>query len=1067
MSATFEIVRIAKNGGPLSKFISLDANGKLLSDGSACIMSSGVAERARYASLTAFAETISGCSAHEAIALGRLRSDLPDQVTITTKENLRNGPSAPQVPDNCTPQAPLIARTADYIQYADQQPALALIDIDTKGMPTHVRERIASLGGYGYALMSVLPELGTVGWVARGSTSSGISRADTGEALPGSDGFHAYVLITDGGDSKRFLHTLHNRLWLAGLGWMTIGAGGQLLERSLADKTVWAPERLVFEGPPTLVAPLVQASRNASIKEGPPLDTAKACPDLFVEERAKLNELHARERVRLKPDAAAARVAYVESRALEIARGDSRDVASQADRRTAERVCEGNLLSTLALPFDDPLLAGMTVAHVLADPARFEGETLADPLEGPAYGSCKAKVMLRRDGSPWIHSFAHGRTIYSLFHDADTLRKLLSRTRTDEAVATFAKVILAADLEPGEKTELRKLASTLSGAGVRELDRAEKEAREARDVLLAQETRERHEAARRDSRWRLPLPPPDAERLPLMQQLDRIMAVDPAPALRDLDGWPVEIRCRPPAGMHELGTEDTPAPEMPLITRHNKFTLQHEIERHVEFVSRDKDGLSRSVALHAVFIDHYLNFRDSIVPRVAAVVTTPVVLSGGVLYAPDGLDRARRVVFQIDPLIRCFLPSKAECGPEAAAAAIKFPADDWMADVATDFAGKCVLIGMAATILQRTLLPERPAFILSGGKRGSGKTTTLTMVAAGATGKRPPAAAWSDDRNERRKALLGYLLEGPPLIAWDNIPLGTSISCPHLEKALTSPEYVDRVLGGNATATAPAYSVMTMTGNNIEAVGDLASRTLRCRFDVNRADPENRNFRHRDPVGWTLANRSSILAALYLLLMSNPSTQVENAPTRFKTWWRLVGAAVEHGARCLGRGPISFKDMFEESESESETENKDQGVLVAFLTLTRDGAHGWFTAADIAGLLGIMPALNPSVKAVAAPEDMKQRIREYIAPANVRGAVLIDTKNIGKNLKSLTGKPICVTDDATLKIVKDVMVEGETRKTVGAIMGEAKSITLKLVRLEDRDRKAKHATGHYMVEAIA
>jgi hypothetical protein len=49
---------------------------------------------------------------------------------------------------------------------------------------------------------------------------------------------------------------------------------------------------------------------------------------------------------------------------------------------------------------------------VLANPDRFVGETLADPLEGIEYGRCKAKIMRRADGSLWIHSFAHGRTVY-------------------------------------------------------------------------------------------------------------------------------------------------------------------------------------------------------------------------------------------------------------------------------------------------------------------------------------------------------------------------------------------------------------------------------------------------------------------------------------------------------------------------------------------------------------------------------------------------------------------------------------------------------------------------------
>ena len=59
---------------------------------------------------------------------------------------------------------------------------------------------------------------------------------------------------------------------------------------------------------------------------------------------------------------------------------------------------------------------------MLADPERYVGATLADPLEGVDYGTGKAKFMRRADGTPWIHSFAHGRTVYELKLAAETVR---------------------------------------------------------------------------------------------------------------------------------------------------------------------------------------------------------------------------------------------------------------------------------------------------------------------------------------------------------------------------------------------------------------------------------------------------------------------------------------------------------------------------------------------------------------------------------------------------------------------------------------------------------------------
>jgi hypothetical protein len=56
----FEIVGLTKNGGPLTKRISLAPDGTLHSDGSACIMSEGAASRSRFGNLPEFAHYISG-----------------------------------------------------------------------------------------------------------------------------------------------------------------------------------------------------------------------------------------------------------------------------------------------------------------------------------------------------------------------------------------------------------------------------------------------------------------------------------------------------------------------------------------------------------------------------------------------------------------------------------------------------------------------------------------------------------------------------------------------------------------------------------------------------------------------------------------------------------------------------------------------------------------------------------------------------------------------------------------------------------------------------------------------
>jgi hypothetical protein len=591
-----EITRLVKSGGPLTKRISIDVNGLLHSDGSACVMSSGRAQRARFDSLYTFASTIADLGPSEAIALGALRHDLPDQVEIETKARLNTLSGSATLP--------LIARTSDYIIYQPNRAALALIDIDTKGMSIAVKERITTLGGYWHALVSVLPDLERAARVLRPSTTTEISRADTGEALPGSAGMHVYLLVKDGLDIERFLRTLHACCWLRGLGCMMVGAGGQLLERSLVDRMVYAPERLVFAAAPILEPPLVQdqASRKPEVIDGHPFDTRAACLDPTIVEKARLRDLRVAEVRRLAPDAEKAKSQFIQRQAIRLA--DRTGCSLAAARNVAERQTSGILLPDVALPLDTPEFDGVTVRDVLTDPERFVGATLADPLEGLDYGRCKAKIMRRKDGSCWIKSFAHGHTTYELKHDAASMEIAIRSGDPTEALDRFVRLLLVVDLTPTEEQRLRDLTSELSGIKARALGAKVKAAREQQTQERAQETRNSHADESRDKRLRLSVPLSDGERLPVLRMLDEVLnnTGEEVPPIRDIDGHPVEVRCRPPVALHELSADGSnaaepeksrlPPPALPLLTRHTKYTLSHEIERHIAFAARSRTGRS-------------------------------------------------------------------------------------------------------------------------------------------------------------------------------------------------------------------------------------------------------------------------------------------------------------------------------------------------------------------------------------------------------------------------------------------------------------------------------------------
>jgi hypothetical protein len=430
-----------------------------------------------------------------------------------------------------------------------------------------------------------------------------------------------------------------------------------------------------------------------------------------------------------------------------------------------------------------------------------------------------------------------------------------------------------------------------------------------------------------------------------------------------------------------------PAPEQWTICRLNEMQLAELIEQHIDYVTTGEDP--RSVHLPMPFVRHYLNRDDGALPTLVAIATSPIVLADGNLLAPDGLDKLRGIAFIIPDELRSAMPTREQCTPRAAGFAMRFLCDEWLCDVNTDYAGKCTIIAAALTLIERSLLPDRPAFFVTAGRRGGGKTTTLKMLIMAVTGILPAAATWSKNEDERRKALLSYFMSGLPYILWDNIPRGTNISCPHIERSCTSAMYADRKLGVSEVVATAATTIHLFTGNNIGARGDLASRSLKIQLEVNRSDPENRKFTHPDIIGWTEDHRVELMNAFYTILLANPQlATARDAPskTRFKMWWRIVGSAIEHAAQQDGH-ELDFQSLFLDQEGEDE----DSTSLADALDIMLRNFDKSFRATDVGVFIN-----NASNDAT---------LREFLYP-NAPPTHAATAKSVGKQLKKHVGNPV-------------------------------------------------------------
>jgi hypothetical protein len=348
--------------------------------------------------MQSLADLINSFKSNEAYALGRLKDGLPDRVRVVVAEELRklNGAGGPSV----------IARTKNYIAFNEGEPGIVLLDFDRKGMSEAAARRLEECGDLWGPLCEILPALETVACVERASTSSGLRNRETG-----SGGRHIVIPVLDAADIPRFLSDLHDRSWLKGLGWGMVSAAGSFLERSVIDKSVGSPQRLIFEGAPIVEPPLEQNGRNAVAHDGYVLDTRSLLP-LTDDEKARVRGLKAAEEHRLLPERQEARARWSVGHIarLTAAGMPEAEAHAQVDRWIDRQELSG----AFPLPFDDPKIAGATVADVLAVPDKFIGKTMCDPFEGRDYGRGKAILYRRSNGSLFIKSFAHGGVAYEL-----------------------------------------------------------------------------------------------------------------------------------------------------------------------------------------------------------------------------------------------------------------------------------------------------------------------------------------------------------------------------------------------------------------------------------------------------------------------------------------------------------------------------------------------------------------------------------------------------------------------------------------------------------------------------
>ncbi|MBP6869809.1 hypothetical protein KBC04_02925 [Candidatus Babeliales bacterium] len=211
-----------------------------------------------------------------------------------------------------------------------------------------------------------------------------------------------------------------------------------------------------------------------------------------------------------------------------------------------------------------------------------------------------------------------------------------------------------------------------------------------------------------------------------------------------------------------------------------------------------------------------------------------------------------------------------------------------------DEASKSVVIAAILTALIRKSIPTAPLFGFTAPKMASGKSLLADLISLISTGKANSVISQCETEVEEKKRILSLLMEGDPIICYDNIekPFKSAALC----SILTQAEYKDRILGSSETRTVLTNATFLATGNNLTFMGDITTRVLLCKLDAQVEHPEERSFETQDLRKYVLEHRAELVIAGLTIVRAyfvagKPKQNIKPFG-RFEAWSDIIRSAI-------------------------------------------------------------------------------------------------------------------------------------------------------------------------------
>ena len=346
--------------------------------------------------------------------------------TLQPGDFLTAGVHATLLSGQCGPGASDIHREKETFPFASGKPGLLIIDGDNLD-----KMGLADINKFNTALGELV---GNAASVLSPSASAGITYK--GVAAP-TKGIHAFLFIEDAATIPAALEALHKRSVLLGYAWPLITADGKILPRSIVDTAMKSPNQPCFEGGAILGTGITQTRMVVATKALGSMMFVKVEP-ITAEEEAKYQLAVKTLSATVTKEAEAIRSQWLLDRGKELT---NKGIAPEKVSRILNSALSGDrpvLESDFEIQTDHHGV--LTVREILADRAKYHGETCHDPLDWE-YGKNKAKIYSNNSGRPAIHSFAHGEATYILKDEVSREQSRIIGEGSDGIGNNFQKIM--------------------------------------------------------------------------------------------------------------------------------------------------------------------------------------------------------------------------------------------------------------------------------------------------------------------------------------------------------------------------------------------------------------------------------------------------------------------------------------------------------------------------------------------------------------------------------------------------------------------------------------------------